>query len=35
MAAKKYGQDIIIDPTLNKGTAYSDTERAELGLIGL
>jgi len=35
MAAKKYGQDIIIDPTLNKGTAFSETERAELGLIGL
>lgn len=31
----KRGIDILHDPTINKGTAYTETEREALGLVGL
>ncbi len=31
----KHGKDLLNDPALNKATAYSEKERASLGLIGL
>ena len=32
---KKTGYDLLNDPFLNKGTAFTDEERKEYGLIGL
>ncbi len=32
---KKYGQELLHDPLLNKGTAFTDRERNEWGLHGL
>jgi malate dehydrogenase (oxaloacetate-decarboxylating) len=29
------GRQVLTDPRINKGTAFTDTERADLGLIGL
>ena len=40
MAAKtvvgaKHGTEVILDPTLNKSTAFSEAEKQALGLVGL
>jgi hypothetical protein len=32
---KKTGVDLLHDPSLNKSTAFTEAERAALGLIGL
>jgi malate dehydrogenase (oxaloacetate-decarboxylating) len=32
---KLRGRQVLADPRINKGTAFSDTERGDLGLIGL
>ena len=32
---QKRGHLLIEDPLLNKGTAFSDQERSQLGLVGL
>lgn len=35
MSTKKQGRDILIDPMLNKSTAFSEAEKEALGLLGL
>jgi malate dehydrogenase (oxaloacetate-decarboxylating)(NADP+) len=35
MATNKRGLDLIQDPSLNKSTAFSETERQALGIVGL
>ncbi|MDH5677353.1 MAG: NAD-dependent malic enzyme [Nitrospinota bacterium] len=34
-SVKLYGADLLHNPTLNKGTAYPENERSQLGLVGL
>ena len=33
--AEKRGMELLQDPTLNKSTAFTDSEKQELGLVGL
>jgi malate dehydrogenase (oxaloacetate-decarboxylating)(NADP+) len=35
MTASKHGMDLLEDPTLNKSTAFSETEKQALGIVGL
>jgi malate dehydrogenase (oxaloacetate-decarboxylating)(NADP+) len=35
MTTSKRGIDLIQDPTLNKSTAFSETEKQALGIVGL
>lgn len=35
MVAKKLGMEVLQDPALNKSTAFTDAEKASLGLVGL
>src|SRR5258708_26572048 len=35
MTTNKGGMDLLQDPTLNKSTAFSETEKQALGIVGL
>src|SRR5215469_4637726 len=35
MATPKYGIEVLCDPALNKSTAFTETEKQELGIVGL
>ena len=35
MTTNKRGMDLLQDPTLNKSTAFSETEKQALGIVGL
>jgi malate dehydrogenase (oxaloacetate-decarboxylating)(NADP+) len=35
MTTNKYGIELLQDPSLNKSTAFTETEKQELGLVGL
>ena len=35
MTTSKRGMDLLQDPTLNKSTAFSETEKQALGIVGL
>ncbi|HKD23730.1 MAG TPA: NAD-dependent malic enzyme [Rhizomicrobium sp.] len=35
MTTKKHGMDVLLDPTLNKSTAFTEAEKQQLGIVGL